>query len=120
MYEINEINKNHYEGICLEDDFECAGTTYEDVEDIMDRHEEEIKKIKAKEQKWLLEGDIRNKLIQLNENIESLIDVAHDVYMSISETDKENRARMDGQIKAYWNVKPMIEEILGIVGGKKE
>jgi hypothetical protein len=112
MYEINEINKNHYEGICLEDNFECIGMSCEDVIDIMEQHEEKIKKIKSKEQKWLLEGDIRNKLVQLNENIKSLIDVAHDIYVSISEADKENKARMDGQIRAYWEVKGMLEDVL--------
>ena len=58
--------------------------------------------------------DISNKLIQLNEDIESLIDVAHETYMSTSETDTENRARLDAQIQAYWNVKSMVENILEI------
>ena len=58
--------------------------------------------------------DISNKLIQLNEDIESLIDVAHETYMSTSETDTENRARLDAQIQAYWNVKSMVEDILEI------
>jgi hypothetical protein len=58
--------------------------------------------------------DIRNKIIQLNENIESLIDVAHETYMSTSETDTENKARLDAQIQVYWNVKSMVEDILEI------
>jgi hypothetical protein len=61
----------------------------------------------------LLSND-RNKLLQVNDNIESLIDVAHDTYMETPETDTENRARLDAQIQAYWNVKSMVEDILEI------
>ena len=114
MFEVKEINENCFEGTCFEDDFEYTGTSYEEVSDVMEDHEQRLKNLAAKEQKWLLEGDIRSKLIQLNENIESLIDVAHDTYMAIPETDKENKARIDGQIKAYWEVKSMLEDILTI------
>ena len=59
-------------------------------------------------------GNVCDKLIQLNDNIESLIDVAHETYMSTSETDTENRTRLDAQIQAYWNVKCLVENILEI------
>ena len=114
MFEVKEISKNCFEGTCFDDDFVYTGESYEDISDIMESHEREIEKIKEKEQEWLLKGDIRKKLIQLNENIESLIDVAHETYMAMPETDTENRARMDAQIKAYWNVKSMVEDVLSL------
>ena len=56
--------------------------------------------------------DLEQKVFQLNDNIESLINVAHETYMATPETDMENRARMDAQIKAYWKVKSMVEDVL--------
>ena len=50
------------------------------------------------------------KVIQLNDNIDSLIDVAHNVYMSC--TDETEKVRLDGQIRAYWTVKGLVENIL--------
>lgn len=47
---------------------------------------------------------------QKNENIESLIDVAHDTYVSC--IDETKKVRLDGQIKAYWNIKGLVEDIL--------
>lgn len=114
MYEVSEINEKCFKGYCFEDDFAYKGTSLEEVKDIMENHEQELKDLAIKEQKWLLEGDVRNKLIQLNENIDSLIEVAHETYMSVSDRDFENKARLDGQIRAYWNVKSMVEDILEI------
>lgn len=114
MFEINQLNEYGYAGICFDDDFEVSGSSYEEVADILEAHEKELAELKAKEQKWLLEGDIRNKLVQLNNNIESLIDVSHETYMTTPEIDTENRARLDAQIKAYWNVKSMVEDILSL------
>lgn len=56
--------------------------------------------------------ELHNSLIKLNENIDSLIDVAHDTYMACK--DEMEKTRLDGQIKAYWNVKGLIEDILSI------
>ena len=56
--------------------------------------------------------ELYNGLIKLNENIESLIDVAHDTYMACE--DKTEKIRLDGQIKAYWNVKGLVEDILQV------
>lgn len=114
MFRVKEISENYFEGTCFEDDFEITGKSYEEVCDIMEKHEEEIKELESKEEKWLLEGNIRKKLIRLNKNIDSLIDVAHEAYISVSETDVENKARLDAQIQAYWNVKSMVEDILEI------
>ena len=63
-------------------------------------------------ERLLQNEDFKSKIIQLNESIESLIDVAHETYMSTSEMDIENRARLDAQIQAYWNAKSMVEDIL--------
>ena len=65
-------------------------------------------------ERLLQNKDSKSKIIQLNENIEALIDVAHETYMSTSETDKINRARLDAQIQAYWNIKAMVENILAM------
>ncbi len=62
----------------------------------------------------LQKEDSKSKIIQLNDSIESLIDVAHKTYMSTSEADKINRARLDAQIQAYWNVKAMVENMLAL------
>lgn len=114
MFEIKEVSKDCFEGIYLEDDFECKGQSYDEVLEVMENHEREIKELENKEKEWLLKGNVRNRFIQLNENIDSLIDVAHETYMVTSETDVENRARLDAQIQAYWNVKSMVEDILKI------
>ena len=53
---------------------------------------------------------ITEKILQLNENTESLIDVAHATYMGC--TDETEKVRLDGQIRAYWQVKHMVEDIL--------
>lgn len=113
MYGVSIVG-DYYEGFCYEDDYEYKGKSIEEVTDKMEVHEQELKELAEKEQKWLLKGDIRNKLIQLNNNIDSLIDVAHETYMSTSETDIENRARLDAQIQAYCNVKSMVKDILVI------
>ena len=50
------------------------------------------------------------KVIELNNIIDDLIDNAHEEYMYCSsETDK---AWLDGKIKAYWEVKNYVENIL--------
>ena len=52
------------------------------------------------------------KLIELNNIIDDLIDKAHDEYMQCSnETEK---VRLDVKIKAYWEVKNCVENILTI------
>ena len=56
--------------------------------------------------------ELYNGLIQLNEDIESLIDVTHDTYMGCN--DEAEKIRLDGQIKAYWNVKGLVEDILQV------
>lgn len=56
--------------------------------------------------------ELYNGLIKLNENIESLIDVAHDTCMACE--DETEKIRLDGQIKAYWNVKGLVEDILKV------
>lgn len=53
---------------------------------------------------------MKEKVIRLNENIESLIDVAHNTYMAC--TDEKEKVRLDGQIRAYWTVKGLVEDIL--------
>ena len=53
---------------------------------------------------------MKEKLIKLNENIESLIDVAHDTYVGCK--DETEKVRLDGQIRAYWTVKGLVEDIL--------
>lgn len=113
MYEVSIVG-DYYEAICYEDNYEYKGKSIEEVTGKMEAHEQELKELAEKEQKWLLKGDIRNKLIQLSNNIDSLINVAHETYMSTPETDIENRARLDAQIQAYWNVISMVEDILVI------
>ena len=50
------------------------------------------------------------KLIELNKKIEMLIDVAHATYMCC--TDEKEKVRLDGQIRAYWTTKNLVEDIL--------
>ncbi len=61
--------------------------------------------------------DVANKLeenlkalINLNDIINGLIDVAHET--SLVADSEENKARMEGEVSAYWNVKNLIENIL--------
>lgn len=49
-------------------------------------------------------------LIGLNDTIDSLIDVAHET--SLATDNGENKARMEGEVSAYWNVKNLVEDIL--------
>lgn len=53
---------------------------------------------------------MKEKIIRLNENIESLIDVAHSTYMGCE--DETEKIRLDGQIRAYWIVKGLVEDII--------
>ena len=55
-----------------------------------------------------------NNLTKLNDTLDSLIDIAHETYMSTKESDTENRARLDAQIQAYWNVKNVVENMLAL------
>lgn len=64
---------------------------------------------KGKENIYMLE-----EVIQLCSILDDLIDVTHSAYMTTSEADIENRARLDGQIKAYWQVKSIVEDILKV------
>lgn len=55
---------------------------------------------------------MEEKVIELNNIIDDLIDKAHEEYMQCSnETEK---VRLDGKIKAYWEVKNYVENILVI------
>lgn len=49
-------------------------------------------------------------LIRLNEEIDRFIDAAHENYLKL-ENDKD-KAAIDGEIKAYWNLKNLVEEFL--------
>lgn len=51
-------------------------------------------------------------LIKLNEVLDDLIDVAHNTYLEIKETDIENRTRLDEKIKTYWYIKNLVEDML--------
>ena len=51
-----------------------------------------------------------NEVIELNNVIDYLIDVADEEYFK--NTDEIERARLDGKIKAYWEVKNYVENIL--------
>lgn len=53
-----------------------------------------------------------NEVIELNNIIDYLIDVADEEYFK--NTDVIERARLDGKIKAYWEVKNYVENILTI------
>lgn len=58
-------------------------------------------------------NEVEKKVIQLNENLESLIDVAHDTHLACD--DEVEKARLDGQIRAYWQVKHLVEDIIKVV-----
>lgn len=49
-------------------------------------------------------------LIHLNDVIDELIDVAHET--SLVADNAENKARMEGEVNAYWNVKNLVEDLL--------
>ena len=49
-------------------------------------------------------------IIHLNEVIDELIDEAHET--SLVADTSENKARMEGEVSAYWNVKNLVEDIL--------
>jgi hypothetical protein len=51
-------------------------------------------------------------LIRLNEILDDLIDVTHNTYLEIKETDIENRTRLDEKIKTYWYIKNLVEDML--------
>lgn len=54
---------------------------------------------------------MKEKVIELNNIIDDLIDVAHEEYFHVDETEQ---VRLDGKIKAYWEVKDYVENILAI------
>lgn len=53
---------------------------------------------------------MKEKVIELNNIIDDLIDKAHEEYFKY--TDVTEQARLDGKIKAYWEVKNYVENIL--------
>ena len=55
---------------------------------------------------------MEEKVIELNNIIDDLIDIAHEEYFK--HTDVTEQARLDGKIKAYWEVKNCVENILTI------
>lgn len=52
----------------------------------------------------------KRKLIKMNNEIDSLIDLAHNLYMNTE--SKEEKAVLDKKIKAYWEVKNPVENML--------
>jgi hypothetical protein len=53
---------------------------------------------------------MKEKVIELNDIIDNLIGIAHEEYFK--HTDTTEQARLDGKIKAYWEVKDYVENIL--------
>lgn len=53
------------------------------------------------------------KVFKLNEIIDNLIDLAHEKYLN--STDETEKAKLDGRIKAYWEVKDYLENIFLVV-----
>ena len=53
---------------------------------------------------------MQEKIMNLNNIVNMLIDVAHDTYMAC--TDEIEKVRLDGQIRAYWTIKNHIEDAL--------
>ena len=49
------------------------------------------------------------KAIELDEIIDNLIDLAHEKYLNSS--DEAEKLKLDGRIKAYWEVKDNLENI---------
>lgn len=57
-------------------------------------------------------NDTKNKLFRLNDSLDSLIEVTNATYMECdNETEK---VRLDGQVRAYWQAKHLVEDILTI------
>lgn len=50
------------------------------------------------------------KVLELNDIIDNLIDLAHEKYLNSS--DEAEKTKLDGKIKAYWEVKHYVENIL--------
>ncbi|NBH15610.1 hypothetical protein D3Z36_15970 [Lachnospiraceae bacterium] len=48
-------------------------------------------------------------LIKVNDNIDDLIDVAHETSLKF---EGESKARLEGRVSAFWEVKSMIENLL--------
>ena len=108
--------------MCNNTDFEkcmsCGNYVVHEGHGHRDKPDEEIVICRGGTKKWeRINGEYHykheeliDKVIQLNDNLESLIDVAHSVYMGCkNETEK---ARLDGQIRAYWQAKHMVEDML--------
>jgi len=55
---------------------------------------------------------IREKALRLNDDLENWIDIAHEAFMGCD--DELEKARLDGKLKAYWEVKNHVEEMLEI------
>ena len=54
----------------------------------------------------------KRKLIKINNDIDSLIDLAHNLYMNTE--SEEEKAALDKKIKAYWDIKNIAENMLKI------
>ena len=54
----------------------------------------------------------KRKLIKMNNDIDSLIDLAHNLYMNTE--SEEEKAVLDKKIKAYWDIKNIAENMLKI------
>lgn len=52
----------------------------------------------------------KRKLIKMNNDIDSLIDLAHNLYMNTE--NKEEKAVLNKKIKAYWEIKNLVENML--------
>lgn len=57
-------------------------------------------------------NEIKTKLFQLNDNLDSLIEVTNDTLLGCN--DGTEIVRLDGQIRAYWQAKHLVEDILTI------
>lgn len=55
---------------------------------------------------------IREKALRLNDDLENWIDIAHEAFMGCD--DELEKARLDGKIKEYWELKSHVEEMLEI------
>ena len=53
---------------------------------------------------------MEEKVVELNNIIDGLIDIAHEEYFKHTNTTEQ--ARLDGKIKAYWEVKNYVANIL--------
>lgn len=52
------------------------------------------------------------KIVKLTDEIDALINSTHKMYMSTSDDDIEKKAFLDGKIKAYWQIKDKVENLL--------